>query len=167
MKFPESVPAKNFPDYEALNDGNIRNRKTGRIMKVNIDAKGFKRTSLRKDKRSHTVKVARVIADSYYDDDHSTLDICYRDDDKLNTSPDNLIFCTRSESVMRSFESGRREFANRVKVRIVETDKVYRSIRACAIALGDEMYRFSIADCLDKPYRTFKGYHFETYISRY
>lgn len=166
MKFPESVPAKNFPDYEALNDGNIRNRKTGKILKAQNN-RGYKELTLRKDKKQYNVRVARVIADSYYDDDHSDLDICYRDGDRQNTAPDNLIFCTRSESVNRSFESGQREFANRVKVRIVETDKVFRSIRACAIALGDEMYRFSIADCLDKPHRTFKGYHFETYISRY
>ena len=167
MKFPESVPAKNFPDYEAMNDGNIRNRKTGRIIKPQIDTHGFKSMTLSRNKKPYTVRAARVIADSYYDGDHSGLDICYRDGDKQNTAPDNLIFCTRSESVERSFESGRREFANRVKVRIVETGKVYRSIRACAIALGNESYRFSIADCLDNPNRTFKGYHFEEYISRY
>lgn len=167
MKFPESVPAKNFPDYEALNDGNIRNRKTGRIIKPQINHKGFKTATLRNDKRQCNVRVARVIADSFYDDDHSGLDICYRDGDKENTAPDNLIFCTRSESVNRSFEDGRREFANRVKVRIVETDEVFRSIRACAIALGDENYRFSIADCLDKPNRAFRGYHFVRHIRRY
>ena len=167
MKFPESVPAKNFPDYEALNDGNIRNRKTGRILKPQVNAKGFKTMTLRKDQQQYNVRVARVVADSYYDDDLDGLDICYRDGDKQNTAPDNLIFCTRSESVNRSFEDGRREFANRVKVRIVETDEVFRSIRACAIALGDEMYRFSIADCLDDPNRTFKGYHFVKHIRRY
>lgn len=167
MKFPESVPAKNFPDYEALNDGNIRNRKTGKIVKPQINNKGFKTMTLRKDKKQHNVRVARVIGDSFYEGDHQGLDICYRDHDRRNTSPDNLIFCTRSESVNRSFESGRREFANRVKVRIVETDTVYRSIRACAIALGNESYRFSIADCLDNPTRTFLGYHFEEYIRRH
>ena len=164
MKFPESVPAKNFPDYDALNDGNIRNRKTGRIMKPQKSSKGFKTMTLRRDNEAHSVRVARVIADSFYDDDHSNLDICYRDGDKQNTSPDNLIFCTRSESVNRSFEDGRREFANRVKVRIVETGEVFRSIRACAIALGDESYRFSIADCLHNSRKTFMGYHFEEYI---
>lgn len=167
MKFPESVPAKNFPDYEALRDGNIRNRKTGRIIKPQTSDKGFKTMTLRKDNKQHSIRVARVIADSYYDDDHSAFDVCYRDGDKQNTAPENLILCTRSESVNRSFESGRREFTNRVKVRIVETDKVYRSIRACAIALGDERYRFSIAECLDDPYRTFKGYHFVKHIRRY
>ena len=166
MKFPESVPAKNFPDYEALNDGNIRNRKTGRILKTQNN-RGYKETTLRKDNVQHTVRVARVIADSFYENDRSGLDICYRDGDKQNTAPDNLIFCTRSEAVNRSFESGRRDFVNRVKVRIVETDTVYRSIRACAIALGDESHRFAIAACLDNPNRTFKGYHFEKYIRRY
>ena len=107
MKFPESVPAKNFPDYDALNDGNIRNRKTGRIMKPQKSIKGFKTMTLRRDNKAHSVRVARVIADSFYDDDHTKLDICYRDGDKQNTSPDNLIFCTRSESVNRSFEDGR------------------------------------------------------------
>lgn len=167
MKFPESVPAKNFPDYEALSDGNIRNRKTGKIVKPQMHEQGYKIMRLRKDNKSYNVRVARVIADSFYDGDHSGFDVCYRDYNKLNTAPDNLIFCTRSDSVSRSFESGRRDFANKVKVRIVETGEVFRSIRTCAIALGDEMYRFSIADCLDNPNKTFKGYHFEEYISRY
>lgn len=166
MKFPEFVPAKNFPDYEALNDGNIRNRKTGRIMKTQSN-RGYKELTLRKDKKQYNVRAARIVADSFYDDDHSGLDICYRDGDRQNTAPDNLIFCTRSEAVNRSFESGQREFANRVKVRIVETDEVFRSIRACAIALGNETYRFSIADCLDNPNRTFKGYHFVKHIRRF
>lgn len=167
MKFPESVPVKNFPDYEALRDGNIRNRKTGRILKTHSDNKGFKKVTLRQNKKPHTVRAARVIADSFYSENPSGLDVCYRDGDKQNTAPDNLIFCTRSESVNRSFEDGRREFATRVKVRIVETGEVFRSIRACAIALGNEAYRFSIADCLDDPYRTFKGYHFVKYIRHY
>lgn len=167
MKFPESVPAKNFPNYDALNDGNIRNRKTGRIIKPQYNAKGFKTMTLSRDRRPHNVRVARVIADSFYDDDHSNLDICYRDGDKDNTAPDNLVFRTRSESVNCSFEDGRREFATRVKVKIVETGEVFRSIRACAMALGDKHYRFSIAACLDNPNKTFLGYHFIKHIRQY
>ena len=167
MKFPESVPAKNFPDYEALNNGNIRNRKTGKLVKPQINNKGFKTMTLRKDKKQHNVRVARVIGDSFYEGDHSCFDVCYRDGNKQNTSPENLVFCTRSESVNRSFEEGRREFATRIKVRIVETDQVFRSIRACAIALGDESYRFPIAACLDNPNKTFRGYHFVKHVRRY
>lgn len=161
MKFPESVPAKNFPNYDALNDGNIRNRKTGRIIKPQINKKGYKALTLREGKKQYNVRVARLIADSFYEGDHSGLDICYSDGDKQNTAPDNLIFCTRQESVNRSFESGHRDFVKRVRVRVVETGKIFRSIRACAIALGDENYRFSIAECIDNPNRTFKGFHFE------
>lgn len=166
MKFPESVPVKNFPNYDALNDGNIRNRKTGRIVKPQIRADGFKSVTLRRDKKPYTVRTSRVIADSFYEGDHRGLDICYRDGDKQNTAPDNLLICTRSESMIRAFESGRREFATRVKVEIVETGEVFRSIRACAIALGEENYRFSIANCLNNPNRTFRGYHFVEYIRR-
>lgn len=160
MKFPESVPAKNFPNYEALNDGNIRNRKTGRIIKPHVNKKGYKTMTLRRDKEQRTIRVARVIADSFYDGDHSSLDISYNDGDRSNTAPDNLIFCTRQESVERSFQSGQRDFPTRSRIRIVETGQIFRSIRACAIALGNEMYRFSIADCVDRPNKTFKGYHF-------
>ena len=108
-----------------------------------------------------------MIADSFYDGDHSGFDICYRDGDRENTAPDNLIFCTRSESAKRSFESRKRNPIKGTKVRIVETDEVFRSIRSCAVALGDERYRFVIADCLDDPDQTFKGYHFVKHIRRY
>ena len=164
MQFPESVPAKNFPDYEALNDGNIRNRKTGRIIKPQFNRKGYKTMTLRKNKEPRNVRVARVIGDSFYDGNHDEFDICYRDGDRENTAPDNLMFCTRRESVKRSFDSGQRKSVKGIKVKIVETGEVFRSIRACAIALGDETYRLQIVNCLDDPNRTFKGYHFVKHI---
>ena len=167
MKFPESTPVKNFPDYDALRDGNIRNRKTGRIIKPQLSPNGYKTMTLRKDKKAYNVRVARVIADSFYDDDPDGMDICYRDGDKENTSPDNLMFCTRQESIKRSFDLGHRKSVKGIKVRIVETDEVFRSVRACAIALGDAAYRSRIVSCLDDPNRTFKGYHFVKHVRRY
>ena len=167
MKFPESVPVKNFPDYDAMRDGNIRNRKTGRIVKPQRNTKGYKTMTLRKDNQQYNIRVARVIADSFYDGDHSNLDICYRDCNKENTAPDNLMFCTRRESVKRSYDSGQRTGIKGIKVKIVETGEVFRSIRSCAITLGDETYRRAIVECLDDPNKTFMGYHFIKYIRRY
>lgn len=160
MKFPKIVPAKNFPNYDVTNDGNIQNRKTGRILKPQLDRNGFKQVSLRKDKKQYTARVARVVADSFYEDSHPELTIDYKDGDKKNTAPDNLTFSTRGESYARAYDVGKKKYIPHVRVRIVETGKAYRSIRACAIALGDESYRYSIGKCLDNPNKSFRGYHY-------
>lgn len=50
------LPAKGFDNYEVSSKGRVRNVKTGRILKTQINDRGYEHLSLRKDKKASRTK---------------------------------------------------------------------------------------------------------------
>ena len=152
-----------YPDYEGSDDGEIRNAKTGRIMKQHLDDGGDYNVQLRRDKRSYTTKVGRLIAEAFVpsDEDIAHLDAMHIDSDKTNNRPSNLKWATRKEVINNAFNNGARRPPRSLGIRIVETGEEFDSIRECARALGNEHYQKLIGDCLKRPEHYAYGYHFE------
>lgn len=152
-----------YPEYEASNDGEIRNTKTGRIIKQQTDGRGNRTLQLSKDKRSRTLRVSRLVAETYIpcDEDITYLDAIHIDSDKSNNSTDNLKWGTRKETARNAFDNGIRRGPRSMGIRIVETGEEFDSIRECARALGNERYQKMIGDCLKRPIHYAYGYHFE------
>ena len=161
MKDWRTIPS--YPDYEASDDGEIRNIKTGRIMKQQTNDRGNYSLQLRKDKRSHTVRASRLVAEAFVpcDEDIAYLDAIHIDSDKSNNRPDNLKWGTRKETARNAFDNGVRRGPRSMGIRIVETGEEFDSIRECARALGNENYQRIIGDCLKRPVHYAYGYHFE------
>lgn len=149
---------KNFPGYNGSTEGRIMNIKTQRIMKTFIDDRGYVKVCLRKNNQQHTVKVARVLAETFLGE-CSGMDICYKDLDRSNVRVNNLEWCTRSEAVNRSFELSNRAPSRGTPIRIVETHDIYRSASECARAVDCD--RSEIFKCLAGKRNNIKGYHFE------
>lgn len=152
-----------YPDYEGSDDGEIRNVKTGRIIKQQLGRREIRQVQLRKNKRSHTVRVSRAIAEAFVpcDEDTTYLDAIHIDSDKSNNRPDNLKWGTRKETARNAFDNGVRRGTRSLRVRIVETGEEFDSIRECARALGNEGYQKTIGDCLKRPVHYAYGYHYE------
>lgn len=152
-----------YPDYEGSDEGEIRNSKTGRVVKQFANSKGVYNLQLRKDNRSHTARVSRLIAEAFIpcDEDIRYLDAIHIDSDKSNNRPDNLKWGTRKETTRNAFDNGTRKPPRTIGVRIVETGEEFSSIRECARALGNETYQKQIGDCLKRPIHRAYGYHFE------
>lgn len=150
---------KDFPDYEASNLGRIRNAKTGRIMRTNVNSSGYETVCLRKNKTQYTKRVHRLIADTFFDGNHDCLDINHIDGDKLNNHISNLEVCTRSENIRHAFEHGLKTPSRQIKVRVIETGKIYNSIRDCGRDL--RCNQSDICKCLKGVHDHVQGYHFE------
>ena len=152
-----------YPDYEGSDDGEVRNIKTGRIMKQQVNDKGDHKVQLRKDNRPYTIKVSRLIAEAFIpsEEDISRLDAMHIDSDKSNHHPSNLKWATRKEVINNAFNNGVKRPSRSLGVRIVETGEEFDSIRECARALGNENYQKMIGDCLKRPEHYAYGYHFE------
>ena len=152
-----------YPDYESSCNGEIRNSKTGRVVKQQIDERGVHRVQLRKDKCPRTLTVSRLIAETFVpcDEDIASLDAIHIDSNKSNNCPDNLKWGTRKETTRNAFENGTRRPSRSIGVRIVETGEEFDSIIDCARALGNEGYQKQIGDCLKRPVHYTHGYHFE------
>ena len=160
----EWVTVKHFNKNEASSNGNIRNSKTGRILKNKKNHNGNDICTLR-DNHSiqRSVRVHRIIADSFYDGEHDGLDVNHIDGNKSNNNISNLEFCTRKENIAHSLRNGLSRTNDygkrRIKVHVLENDTIYNSINECGRCLGidpsliSQYLRGEIKNCY--------GYHFE------
>lgn len=151
-------PLKNFPSYNGSSEGRIMNIKTQRIMKTHTNEKGYVQVCLRKNGETYTVKVHKVVAETFLGE-HPGMDVRHKDLDNSNNIVDNLEWCTRSETIQSAFDRGSKIPSRQVPVRVIETGEVYNSIRACARDLS--CYQTDICKCLNGELKHVKGYHFE------
>lgn len=148
-----------FSDYEMSTEGNIRNIKTGRILKTTINEKGYERVCLRKDKKQYIRSVHRLIADTFIDGDHSDMNVTHKNDIRTDNRIENLEYATRSELDRKAFDRGTRKPPRQVRVRVIETGEEFESIRQCARVLG--LNQSEICKCVNGVAYTCGGLHFE------
>lgn len=153
------ISAKSFPQYEVSSNGDVRNKKTGRILKQQTGSHGYRTLTLRNDNKQISVRAHRLIADSFYDGDHEGLDVNHIDGNKLNNSISNLEFCTRKENIRHAFDNGLKHNTRKIRIRVIETGEIFDSIRECQLATGFD--RSAICKCLAGKQNNYKGYHFE------
>lgn len=151
-------PLRNFPSYNGSSEGRIMNIKTQRIMKTFINEKGYVQVCLRKNNQQYTVKVHKVIAETFLGECQG-MDVRHKDFNRSNNRVDNLEWCTRSETIKSAFERGSKLPSRRISVRVIETGDIYDSIAECARSL--ECDKTCISRCLIGKIDNVKGYHFE------
>lgn len=150
---------EDFPRYDVSNEGRVRNNKTGRIMKNQVKSNGYAVLTLRIDKTPHTQAVHQLVANAFIENERNGCDVNHKDGNKLNNRVDNLEFCTRRENIRHAFSTGLKKPSRQIKVRVIETNQEFESIRECARALG--VLQNSICYCLNGKQRTCGGYHYE------
>ena len=87
-----------YPKYSVSNLGNIRNDKTTRILKKNINDNGYYIVDLCKNNKRKTFKVHRIIAEAFVLNPENKPYVDHIDNNKLNNSINNLRWCTPSEN---------------------------------------------------------------------
>ena len=156
------VPAKGFPNYDISSEGRVRNRKTGRILKANRSSKKYLSVTLCRNNCQYTVRIHRLVYDSFMGVPDG-FDVMFRDGDRANVRLDNLKVVTRKENIHHAMETGQfkpNDYGKkRIKVRVIETGKVYDSIRECARDIG--CGSSDISNHLLGYHRPVKGYTFE------
>lgn len=87
-----------FEAYECSQLGNIRNKKTGRLLKPSLTKSGNMIVCLRKDNRSTTKNLANLIAKTWLVNDTPNMKryVHHKDFDNTNNSVDNLEWTTRT-----------------------------------------------------------------------
>lgn len=149
-----------FPMYEVSTKGQIRNIKTGRILRTYTDPRGYQVVNLTKNGKQKTVRIHTVMLTTFhgrhYDEDIAT----YLDGDKTNLDIDNLDWSRqydikRREHIRHSLTG---KYNNKV-IRVLETGEEFESIAEASRILG--LSKSSISKCLNYPYYTNRmGYHF-------
>lgn len=155
----EWAPCKDIERYEASSEGNIRNTKSGRIMKKSVDKHGYETVCLHKYGKQYTKKVHRLVAEAFADEDISDLDVTHRDRNRQNNRLDNLVVRTRQEIVADTYLNGRKQTHKMRPIQCVETGEVFESIVAASEAMG--IGKQAISRALNNPVlHTKDGFHF-------
>ena len=149
-------PCVDVANYEVSSEGRIRNSKTGKILKTQVNEQGYETVSVnRKTKRVH-----KLVADTFIEGDHDGLDVSHVDRNRLNNRVNNLEYRKRSDIIKQTYEEGREQLHRMKAVRCVETGEEYRSIKECSEAIG--ISRNSISRCVNNRFlHTRDGKHFE------
>ena len=92
--------------YEVSNLGRIRNFKTHRILKLGEDKCGYLHASLSKDGKSKTLKVHRLVAIMFLNNDKNFSQVNHKDGNKKNNNLSNLEWIDRSNNLKHAYKNG-------------------------------------------------------------
>lgn len=91
----------NIPMYEVSDLGQVRNKKTGRILKQAHLNTGYTFVSLRNNNKTHSYSVHRLVLETFDPRPNADqLDVNHKDWDKLNNKLDNLEWTTRKQNLL-------------------------------------------------------------------
>lgn len=126
-------------DYEISINGDIRNKKTGHILKSSVDKDGYLKIGLRKkgDRQRYWFRIHRLIGMYFIDNPNGYCQIDHIDRNKLNNRVDNLRWVdsvtnnlNRKESCWTTNKTGElyiTKYRNGYMIRINRSDYKFRS----------------------------------------
>lgn len=87
-----------YPDYEISQIGDVKNIKTGRILKARLNRNQYKQIGLFKNKKQYTIEIHRLVALTFVPNPNNLPIADHKDRNKLNNHFSNLRWVTNSES---------------------------------------------------------------------
>ena len=87
-----------FENYSVSDFGNVRNDKTGRILKGCDDGRGYFQVDLRNNKIKHKKKIHQLVAQAFLQNPENKKCVDHIDNDKQNNNLINLRYATLQEN---------------------------------------------------------------------
>lgn len=106
---PEWVKVNGFDNYSISNEGNVRNDKSGRILKSRVSTCGYACLILSQNGKHYLKYIHRLVGEAFIDNPENLPQIDHIDGDKLHNAVENLRWVTVSEN--------RRAFGNEARAR--------------------------------------------------
>ncbi len=145
--------------YSVSDEGQVRNDKTGSMLRQWLDSNGYYSVSLYESKKTKIARVHHLVAEAFIPNPENLHDVNHEDGNKSNNLVSNLIWCTRSYNMLHSTQTlGRKQRTHkRILVECVETGEVYPSVTAAArkISRSD----MALRKCLYGQTKTCAGNH--------
>lgn len=155
-----------YPNYEVSNLGNVRNRKTGRVLRPGRQKDGYLLVGLCKDGKEKKFLVHRLVATAFISNPDNKLQVNHINGNKTDNRVENLEWNTDSENQKHSIRTGLRTKFNfktnnpkpKQPVRCIETGQEFESMLSASKYFG--CFHSAIRNSIHKGYKC-KGYHFE------
>ena len=93
---------KGYSNYEVSDNGNVRNKDTGRILKAEDNGYGYYRVSLYIGGKASKKRIHRLVADAFIDNPENKPHVDHIDNKPLNNHVSNLRFATNKENQQNS-----------------------------------------------------------------
>ncbi len=159
--------SKKYEDYELSTEGQVRNIRTGRILKKSVNKKGYEQVSLRKDNRACTESIHRLMADTYFEGELDGRDVYHKNLNRSDNRLSNLEICSKSETCKRGFREGKRTGRGQIRVRVKKKNQdgsyyvigEFDSFRECARFLNVNVT--VVSRCANNLIKTCRGYIIE------
>lgn len=118
---------KDLGDYYLVsNTGEIKNTKTGKVRKKNINHEGYYFVCISLGSRSikPCIKIHRAVAETFLENKYNLPTINHKDCNKLNNNVDNLEFCTYQHNAQHAVDNNLIKF-NPIKKKIIRLDDMF------------------------------------------
>ena len=115
---------KNYNNYFVTEEGLVFSSKTNKFLKFTYDQQGYQRVNLYiGNYKSKTIKVHRLIAETFINNPLNKSDVNHIDGKKSNNNVINLEWCTRSENMKHAFKIGLNKISDKHKKILSEMGK--------------------------------------------
>lgn len=120
--------------YAVSNFGNVKNVKTGKMLKLTVDGHGYLKVQLCIDGKKRTFRVHRLVARMFIENTDNKPYVNHIDGDKKNNMITNLEWCTAKENDAHAREMGLKHDNKPIKAINIENGDVivFESLSECA-----------------------------------
>ena len=147
-----------YPNYEVSNLGYVRNVKTGKVRKLQMNKFGYQYVGLCLNGKGENHYIHRLVATAFIPNFENKRTVNHINGDKTDNRVENLEWVTDSENVKHAYKNGLKEGHSKQKVRCVETQQEFDSQVSAGKYFGCSQE--SVWASIHKGYRC-RGYHFE------
>lgn len=148
---------EDYPTYKVSNLGQVRNIKTGRVLRPSRDAGGYLRVILCLNGKPKSHLIHRLVATAFIPNPENKRTVNHISGDKTNNCVDNLEWNTYSENIKHAFKMSLK-INPKQKIRCIETGQTFESYLQASKYFG--CGPGSIWGSVTKGWRC-KGYHFK------
>lgn len=149
-------------DYEVSENGDIRNKRNGKLLKWSKNSNGYYKVSLRKDGDIKQFYVHRLVGMMFVPNDDATKkEINHIDEDKSNNHYSNIEWCDRTYNV--NYGDRTRKASKTQSKKVIGKSLTENKVIILQSTQQAKLFGFSqsaVCDCCNGKIRQHKGYVF-------
>ena len=149
-----------FP-YEISNLGNVRNIRTGKILKQNKDSSGYPQVELFYNNKRKSIRIHRIVAEYFIPNPNNLPQVNHKDENKWNNVVSNLEWCDITYNANYGTRGKRIGEKHKKPVLCVETGEIFKSSEEAALKYNVKKHCIQHSANPKHIQKTTAGYHWE------